>query len=175
MRLKVILAVLVGLLLVVASGCGGSKKSASTTGAATETTATETTTTEATTTEGTTSGGEFNLSNEDCANLAAAGQTFSQAMQGSVPTDIASQLARLQALAKAAPPEIKSDFETLAQAAIAFEKLGLKPGEQPTPAQLQQLLSTLNTAELLTAISNINKWVQKNCTVGSGGSVGSAG
>ena len=62
MRLKLICCVLAGLLVVAAAGCGSKKKSTKTA-----------TTTAATTSESTTSAsGGLNLSNKDCANLAAA-------------------------------------------------------------------------------------------------------
>jgi hypothetical protein len=162
MRLKLILAVLVALLLVVAAGCGGSKKSSSTNAATT----TEAMTTEAMTTEGTTSTGGMALTGNDCEKLAAAAQTVGNAMTGSVPNDINAQVARLQALAKVAPAEIKADFEVLAKAAAEVAKLNLKSGQQPTPAQIQQLMANLNVSELTQASAHISAWAKTNCATG---------
>ncbi len=155
MRLKLICAVLVGV-LVIAPGCGSKKKSASTTTNATTTMAT--TTSQSTTS---TSGGT-NLTSNDCAKLAAASQTVTKAFSGTVPTDLNAQVARLQALAKVAPAAVKSDFETLATAAGQVAKLGLKPGAAPTAAQLQAI-SKLNITALTKAAQNIGAWAAANC------------
>jgi hypothetical protein len=152
MRLKLICLVLVGV-LVLAVGCGSKKKST-------------TTTTAATTSQSTTSAGGMNLSSEDCANLAAAEQTVSNAMGGNVPNDLNTQVAKLKALAKIVPAEIKPDFEALAAAADKFAKLGIKPGVKLTPTQLQALMTQLNAAQLATAAQHLRVWAQKNCTGG---------
>lgn len=153
MRLKLICAVLAGLLLVVAPGCGSKKKSAATT--------TKATTTEAMTT--TTSSGGTALSGNDCQKLAAASQTFANVTSGKVPSDINTQLQRLQALAAVAPPAVKGDFQVLADAGSQYAKLGLKAGQQPTPAQVQQLLAGLNIPKLTQALQNISVWAKANC------------
>jgi hypothetical protein len=160
MRLKLICAVLVGVLLIAATGCGSKKKSESTTTKATTTQ--EATTTEASTTS---SSGGVNLTSEDCQKLAAASETVSQAFTGSVPGDMAEQVARLNALAKAAPKEIQADFATLAKAAGEVAKLGLKPGATPTAEQLAAI-SALDVAGISKAATNIGAWAQKNCAAG---------
>lgn len=158
MRLKLICAVLAGLLLIVAPGCGSKKKSTTTKA----TTTAATTTKESTTTSA--SGG--NLNSNDCQKLAAASQTLNNAVSGNVPNDINAQVARLQALAKVAPPEIKSDFQVLADAGAKFAALGLKSGQSPTPEQLSKLLSAVNVTKLTQASQNIGAWAQKNCSAG---------
>jgi hypothetical protein len=152
MRLKLICAVLVGLLLVVAPGCGSKKKATSTT----------TKTTPATTT--TSASGGVKLTGNDCAKLAAASQTVTGAFSGTVPSDLNTQVARLKAIAKVAPAAIKPDFEALAAAADKVAKLGLKPGGTPTAKQLQALMSGLNVAALSKAAKDIGAWAQANCT-----------
>ena len=159
MRLKLICAVLAGLLLVAAPGCGSKKKSAATTTAAT-------TTKEATTSTTTTSAGGNALSGTDCQKLTAASQTFANVTSGNVPKDINAQLARVKALAAVAPAAVKGDFVVLAEASAAYAKLGLKSGQQPTPAQLQQLLATLNIPKLTQALQHLSTWAQKNCSAG---------
>ena len=155
MRLKLIFAVVVGLLLVAAPGCGSKKKSAATTKA--------TTTQQTTTSTSTTTAGGLNLSNKDCANLLAAQSTIQKATTGNLPSDIAAQIAALQTLAKTAPAAIRGDFQVLAQAAGKLAKLNVKPGQQPTAAQIQQLLATLDIAKLTTASQHIAAWAQTNC------------
>ena len=153
MRLKLICAVLVVFVLVIATGCGSKKKAASTTAPAT--------TSQSTTTS---SGGTAALTSTDCAKLAAASQTVSKAFAGNVPNDLNTQVARLKANAKVAPAAIKPDFEALATAADQVAKLGLKPGVTPTAKQLQALMSGLNVAALTKAAQNIGAWAAANCT-----------
>ena len=157
MRLKLICAVVVGLLLVIAPGCGSKKKSAATTNA--------TTTQEATTsTTSTTSSGGKALSGNDCQKLTAASQTFANVTSGNVPKDINAQLARAKALAANAPAAIKGDLEVLAGAGAEYAKLGLKAGQQPTAAQIQQLLATLDIPKLSQALQHLSTWARANCT-----------
>lgn len=154
MRLKLICAVLVGVLLI-APGCGSKKKSAVTTKA--------TTTAQSTTSTSTSSGTK--LTSTDCEKLAAASQTVSKAFTGTVPSDMNAQVARLNAIAKVAPAAIKADFETLANAANQVAKLGLKPNTTPTAKQLKALTS-LDVAGISKAAKNIGTWAQKNCATG---------
>jgi hypothetical protein len=163
MRLKLICVVLVGL-LVVAAGCGGSKKKSTETTASTAATTSESTTS-ATTSESTTSAtGGLNLTSDDCAKLAAASATVGKAFSGTVSEGTDEDIARLQQLAEVAPDEIKGDFEVLAEAASEYSKLGLKAGVTPTPEQLQKL-SSLDVVKITQATSNISAWAQKNCGV----------
>jgi len=110
MRLKLICAVLVGVLLI-ASGCGSKKKATSTASKAT----TPTTTASAT--------GGLNLSSADCRNLIAAESTISNATSGKLPGDINAQIAAMNALAKTAPAAVRGDIATLATAAGQIAKL----------------------------------------------------
>jgi len=153
MRLKVICAVLVGLLLVVAPGCGSKKKSAST----------KATTTMAMTTNQTTTSAGGKLTGTDCQKLAAATQTLGSVTSGKVPTDINAQVARLQAIAKVAPAAVRGDFQVLAQAGAKLVQLKLKPGQTATPAQITQLMATLNIPQLTTASQHIAAWAAANC------------
>ena len=148
MRLKLICAVLVGTLLLVAPGCGSKKKS-------------ESTTTKATTS--TTAVGGSVLSASDCANLIAAEQTFVNVTKGNVPKDINQQLAQAKALAAAAPDAIKGDLAVLGEAGAAYAKLGIKQGQQPTAAQIQGLLATLDVPALSKALTHLGTWASQNC------------
>jgi len=151
MRLKLICAVLVAFVLVIAPGCGSKKKSTSTTNA--------TTTSQSTTSA---SGGTA-LTSDDCAKLAAASQTVTKAFGGTVPSDLNAQVARMNALAEVAPDAIKADFKTLATAAGEVAKLGLKQGVPPTPKQLQAITS-MDVVALSKAAQHIGAWAQANCT-----------
>ena len=148
MRLKLICAVLVGTLLLVAPGCGSKKKS-------------ESTTTKATTS--TTAAGGSVLSASDCANLIAAEQTFVNVTKGNVPKDINQQLAQAKALAAVAPDAIKGDLAVLGVAGAAYAKLGIKQGQQPTAAQIQGLLATLDVPALSKALTHLGTWASQNC------------
>ncbi len=159
MRLKLICAVLVGVLLVVAPGCGSKKKSESTKAATTQA---ATTTEKATTT----SSGGLSLNSKDCQKLTAASKTLSNAVSGTVPSDMNTQVARLQALAKVAPAEIKGDFQVLAEAGAKFASLHIQAGQSMTSAQLAKLLSQIDVTKLSAASQHIATWAQKNCTAG---------
>jgi hypothetical protein len=159
MRLKLICAVLVGLLLVIAPGCGSKKKTEATTKATT----TAATTTKATTT---TSSGGMTLGKTDCAKLAAASKTVGNVIGGKVPSDMATQIASLNALVKAAPADIKPDFQVLADAASKFAQLGVKSGATMTPAQITKLMASVDVAKLSQASQNISIWAKANCSAG---------
>jgi hypothetical protein len=150
-------------LLVVGTACGGSaKKSAS-----------PTTTAAAATTQSTSTVGRSFSSTKNCVQLAALGAKIAQAMQsssGDAQTSIANEAKALQALASAAPEEIRGDFETFASAFTAyiqaFEKVGLKSGTAPTAAQLAQMATAakaLSTPKLQAAEQHLSAWSQKNC------------
>jgi hypothetical protein len=156
MRLKLICAVLVGVLLI-APGCGSKKKAAGTTEAATTA---QTTTAQATTS--TTGGTTFGSG--ECAKLIAAEQTVAKVTTGKVPSDINTQIAKLKALAKVAPDAVKSDFAVLAKAATQFAKMKVQPGKALSATQLQQLMANLNIAELTKASQHLSTWAQTNCT-----------
>ena len=149
MRLKLICAVLVGVLLI-APGCGSKKKSTTTK------TTTPTTTTSA-------SGGTT-LTGNDCEKLAAASATVGQALSGKAPGDINTQIARMNELAKVAPKAVQSDFAELAKAASEFAKLNLKPGQQLTAAQLHQLMAKMDLPKLTQASQHLSTWATTHCT-----------
>ncbi|HEY5160641.1 MAG TPA: hypothetical protein VII83_06160 [Gaiellaceae bacterium] len=159
MRLKLICAVLVGLLLVIAPGCGSKKKTEATTKATT----TAATTTKATTTSST---GGTTIGKTDCVKLAAASKTVGNVIGGKVPSDIATQIASLKALVKAAPAEIKPDFQVLADAASKFAKLGVKPGATMTSAQVTKLMASIDVAKITAASQSISVWAKANCSAG---------
>jgi len=159
------LSLLAVVLLVVVTACGGSaKKSASPTTTAAAATKQSTTTS--------TVSPSF-ASSKNCAQLMALGAKIAGAMQpssGNAQTSIANEAKALQALASAAPEEIRGDFETFASAFTAyiqaFEKVGLKAGKVPSAAQLAQMATAakaLSTPKLQAAEQHLSAWSQKNC------------
>jgi hypothetical protein len=178
-RITALCLALLAALMLVAAGCGSSSKnSAATTEAATtEATTTEEATTEEATTEAattratttTTSGLGGLVASGKCKDLANLGQKYSQALSGSgAGTDLKKTAQVIQEFADDAPSEIKSDFQTLADymSKVADVAGDLKPGQTPSPSQLQKLqkLGTeIDTQKLTQASQNITAWVSKNC------------
>ncbi len=157
------MSLLAVVLLAVGTACGGSaKKSAS-----------PTTTAAAATKQSTSTVAPSFGSAKNCVQLGALGAKIAQAMQsssGDAQTSIANEGKALQALASAAPGEIRGDFETFASAftayAQAFAKVGFKPGKVPTAAQLAQMATAakaLSTPKLQAAEQHLSAWAQKNC------------
>ncbi len=172
-RTRVAVAVLAIVALVLAAGCG-SKKKASPPPAATTTTSA--TTTSATTSSGTGSGsGASNkpsfASTKNCAQLASLASKLASSLN---PTggkaDLNGYSDAMDALANAAPDEIKPDFKTFAEAikqfASAMSDAGLKAGETPTAAQIAKLTTAsqkLSTPKIQAATQHLEAWGQKNC------------
>jgi hypothetical protein len=93
-----------------------------------------------------------------------------QPMSGNAQASITDEAKALQAVAGAAPEEIRGDFETFASAftayAQAFEKAGLKPGKVPTAAQLVHMATAakaFSAPKLQAADQHLSAWAQKNC------------
>ncbi len=162
MRFKLV-SVLVVAFVVIAAGCGGASTSPTTT-------ATAVTTTPATTT---TSAAPTFATSKNCAQLIGLAAKFAKALQptsGNAGASLANEAKVFQAMAGAAPSQIRGDFETLAGAfnvyVHAFAKAGLKPGTVPTAAQLAQIetaAKTFSTPKLQTAEKHLSAWAQKNC------------
>jgi hypothetical protein len=182
MRRKSVLVLclaLVGVLALVAAGCGGGgKKSAATTteavtteAATTEATTTEaTTTTEAATTEATTTSNLSGISSaKNCKDLKDLSQKFSAAFSGSANGgDVKKQAALFQQFADKAPSDIRADFQVIAKyfSKVAEVAGSLKPGTTPdaaTIAKLQKLQTEVDQTKLTQAGQHITAWVQKNC------------
>jgi hypothetical protein len=184
MRRKSVLVLclaLVGVLALVAAGCGGGgKKSAATTTEAvtteaatteattTEATTTEAVTTEAATTEATTTSNLSGISGK-CKEFADLGQKFSAAFSGSANGgDVKKQAALFQQLADKAPSDIRADFQLIAKyfSKVAEVAGGLKAGTTPdaaTIAKLQKLQTEVDQTKLTQAGQHISAWAQKNC------------
>jgi hypothetical protein len=169
--MKVLLtsALVVGV-VAVAAGCGGGKKSAS----STTTSTAETTAARASTTESTKSSSPTFASAHNCQQLAALGAQVAKSLQptgGDLQATAANEAKLLQALANAAPSEIRSDFETFVSAFNAYVqalgKAGLKPGAAPTAAQVAELAAaskSFSSSKLRAAEQHLSAWAQKNCS-----------
>jgi hypothetical protein len=175
--------VLLVVLVALAAGCGGSSKSstpaAETTAEATtteETTATEETTTEETTTETETTSSDDNTpsfaSSKNCLellNLSAAFAKAAGATNGE--NDLDATVKFFDEIADKAPAEIRGDFKVVAKAFSAYAKAlkdaDFKPGQQPTPEQIEKLTKaaeSFNQAEVQKASEHISAWSKKNCS-----------
>ena len=181
MRRKSVLVLclaLVGVLALVAVGCGGGgKKSAATTteavtteAATTEATTTEAVTTEAATTEATTTSNLSGIASaKDCKDLTDLSQKFSAAFSGSANGgDVKKQAALFQEFADRAPSDIRADFQVIAKyfTKVAEVAGSLKPGTTPdaaTIAKLQKLQTEVDQTKLTQAGQHISAWAQKNC------------
>jgi hypothetical protein len=163
-----------GLFVFAAAGCGGDDDSS----ASDDTTLTETTTTEETTEEETTeeettetedtettetSASDDFATAENCEEFAQIGAQVSEAVTGTA--DVGEIEAAFEELAAAAPAEIKSDFEVLAEyIGTVAEAVGdVGPGETPDPSALAEL-AQLDATAATTASTNIAAWVTENCT-----------
>jgi len=175
LRLKLTSVLLIGLVAIVAAGCGGSKKETSATTTA-ETTTTETTTAEDTTAAETTTeddssagGGGF-ASSKNCLELLNLSASFAKAFAATENDDLDTTAKFFQEVADKAPGEIKADFQIIAKAFTAYAKAlvdaGLKPGAQPTPEQIAALTKaaeSFSVPEVTKASERISAWSEKNC------------
>ena len=160
MRSKVgVTAVLGVLLIALAAGCGSKKSSTGTT-----------------TKSG--SGSPSFASVKNCKDLEGLAAKVSQSFQPNAngETDLKKEADALNALADAAPSDIKGDFKTFAEAfkqfAKAYGDVKIKPGEVPSAAQLAKLAEaskSFNTAKLQQASQHLAAWGQSHCGLSSTG------
>jgi hypothetical protein len=176
MRLKLVVVLVAGF-VVIAGGCGGgSKKSASptTTSTAVTSTAAAATTASTTTTPSTKTSAPSFASVHNCVQLAALGAQVAKSLQptaGNLQATLANETRALQAMASAAPSQIRGDFETFVTAfngyAQALSKTGYKLGSVPTAAQVAQLeaaAKAFSTGKLRAAEQHLSAWARTNCT-----------
>ena len=166
-RLTALCLALLAALMLVAAGCGSSSKNSA---ATTEEATTEEATTEAATTEATTTSALGGLvASGKCKDLQNLGQKYSQALSGNgAGTDLKKTAQVIHEFADDAPSEIKGDFQVLADymSKVADVAGDLKPGQTPSPTQLQKLqtlATSIDTQKLTTASQHITAWVTKNC------------
>ncbi len=164
-RLRITVMLLAAGLVVLAAGCGGSSNSSAppTTGA---------TSTQQSTTTGST--GSF-ASAKNCLQFSGLAAKIASALSptsGNPATALQTESQELQALANAAPSDIRSDFQTFATAfsgyLSALAKSGYKAGSTtaPTAAQIAALASAakvFNTTKMKQAEQHLQAWAQQNC------------
>jgi hypothetical protein len=194
MRSTVTRVLVVGLLATSLAACGGSDSGSTTTtaggGAATTSSAAPVTTTEAvapTTTEGTNGGGGQSDGSTDgmsgvsavCLEatqaMASAASAYGSGLAGAAGGTLDEQSLQqaadqIQAMAAAAPDEIKDDFQIIADGLTQFYSaladMGFQPGSVPTEEQLTQLnqiFDSIDQTAFETASNNIEAWFNDNC------------
>lgn len=167
---RISVVILAAGLVAVAAGCGGggSKSPSSTSTQMSETTVS--------TTGNSGSGPTFASAKncQDLAGLAAKAASSLQATSGNPATTLNKLAQEMQALANAAPAEIRSDFQTVAAAFTSYlgalQKAGYKPGKTLTSppsatqiAALTKAAQSFNTPKLAKAEQHLQNWVDKNC------------
>ena len=169
---SIVLLAALGAVAVVVAGCGGGHKSTSTTSTTTTTTTTTKTATATTTTTAATGGSGLSglATTANCKQLADLSNKFSTALAGTDSKDVKKTAALLKQFADKTPSEIRPDFQTVAadyaKIADALQGVNVKAGSIPDPKallKLQKLATSIDTAALTKAATNIGTWAQKNC------------
>lgn len=186
MRFSLARVVLVALALVLVSACGGDAgddgdASTTTFGEPDTTVAEESPDTSATTDPGVDPGdssGDGVLGTvclEATQAMAAAINAYSTGMAGAMGGNLDDEslqqsAAQLQAMADAAPDEIKDDLDVIATELEGFytalAESGYEPGSAPTPeqiAQLSALAEVIDQEAFDEASDNIDEWFEANC------------
>jgi hypothetical protein len=159
---------LLGGLVLMTAGCGGSGSNAAATTPATTTSAPTTT---ASMTTNSTGGGLGNLvTPANCQKLYDLSSQFAAAFAGT-NENIEDQAAVFRQFADQTPEEIRPDFQTIAEAyakiAEALKGVDLTSGKTPSPtvmAKLAALSGQLDQAKLAQAEAHISNWATENCT-----------
>ncbi len=104
-----------------------------------------------------------------CAELAQLGSKLSESMAGQ-NANLEDASKYFDELAGQVPDEIKPDYEVLAKnfskIAEALKGVDLQSGQTPSPealAKLQQLASSMDSAEVRQATAHIEAWAKANC------------
>jgi hypothetical protein len=125
-----------------------------------------------TATTSTNSGAPSFASAKNCRDLVALGRKFSEAFKTTAngSANLSNVADAYKSLASAAPAEIRSDFQTFANAfsdyAKALDKSGFKPGKTPTASQIAAITAAskeFSSPKLLTAERHLTAWGQQNC------------
>jgi len=161
-------------ILALVAGCATSGAEDTTTTAATPDTTEAQVTTTVADDEGSGDGGVGTPSAE-CLEaseaMTSAMESFGTSMTGALTSEVMQQVAdQLEAMAAAAPEEIRDDFEVLARELGPFYEalgeIGLTSGAQPTPDQIAALAAAsegVDQEALQEASSNLEAWFTENC------------
>ena len=159
MRSGTIVAVVLGALVIALAGCG-SKKSSPPSGSP----------------SGASSGKGSFASAANCKQLESLAARVAQSVQPNAngEVDLGKEADALDALASAAPDDIKGDFKTFAEAFKSFAKVygdaKLKVGQTPSADQIAKLTTAaqaLNTPKLQAAIQHLSAWGSAHCGMSS--------
>ena len=178
MRRQTVIAMVLGVLLIALVAACGSKKSA--TGTTTTATAGQGSGSNSGSGSGSSSGSGSTsfASTKNCKELEGLAAKLSQSFQpnSNGELDLSKEADALDALANAAPDDIKADFKTFADAfkqfARAYGDVKLKPGATPTATQiakLTELSKSFDTAKLQQASQHLAAWGQSHCGISSTG------
>lgn len=169
MRFRAISVVAVAVVAIIA-GCGGSSNSA-TSAATTASSAASASSAPAATT---TSAAPSFASAQNCLQLVGLEAKFAQAMSattGGGKFDLQTVVNAYQALANAAPSEIRPDLQLIAQAFTSFAtapaKAGYTLGTVPTAGQiaaLQTAAQAFSQPQLRAAEQRLLVWARQNCS-----------
>jgi len=173
---QVAAAALVAGLATIAAGCGGGSSNSPGTTATVSGTHTSTTATQSSTTTSSSSG--F-ASAHNCLALAGLAAKAAAAVEasGNATNTLQTESTELQALAQAAPSDIKGDFQTFAAAFSGFihtlQSSGYKLGSKTPPTAAQaaafaKAAKSFDTPKLKQAEQHLNAWAHQNCKGFSG-------
>lgn len=172
-----LLVLVVGLLALVAAGCGGDdgEDAAATTDTAVEQTVEQDTGTTDTmedesSTEGSSGDVDLGALTGECAELAAVGARIAQTL-GTQGGDVEASVEYFSDLADAAPDAIKDDLEVFAEGFAEYAKaisgIDLSGGSVPTAedlAKLQDAAKAFDDPRIQEASDSIQAWAEENCT-----------
>lgn len=166
---RVAVAILLAGVTALAAGCGGGGKSSSST---TQSVSTSVTLTK---TNGGGSGAEPAFASaSNCQQMAGLAAKAAAAItsSGNARTALQTESAEVQALAKAAPSDIRGDFQTFAAAFSGFihtlQSSGYKLGSNTPPTAAQatafaKAAKSFETPKLKQAETHLSAWAKKNC------------
>lgn len=173
MKLRVLLALLLGVLALAAVGCGGDDSSSSA--------ADDASTISSDDGSSDTGSDDVDLDDIDlgdlsgeCKDFALAATKMSEAISGGSSFNADESVEFFEGLVEAAPDDLKTEFELYAD---AFAKLGeldlegidLTSGATPTPeqlAKLEELGKVFDDPSLQAAGEKISAWMEENCKTG---------
>ena len=164
---RMVVVLLAAGLVTVAAGCGGGGKNGSP--------PPTTTITKSTTTSGGSPSAPAFASAKNCQAMAGLAAKAAAAIEasGNPAAALHTEAAELQALAKAAPSEIRADIQTFAAAFSGFlqalQHAGYKLGSKTPPTAAQaaafaKAARSFDTPKLKQAEQHLSAWAHKNCT-----------
>jgi hypothetical protein len=166
-RQSVAAIVAVAVVLMLAAGCGGKKSSSSPSSSSSSSSSGS-----SGSSSSSSSGTPSFTSTKNCAQLASLASKVAQSMKstGNAQKDIGNEVKLFDALADAAPSEIKSDLRTFADAFGTFAKTysgsGITMGQAPSATQLaklQKAAGAFSAPKVRAAEQHLSAWSQKNC------------